>query len=223
MIDAHNRGRVCFVTLFCVAVVLSLPIAGQTDTPVSVEDHPERQETVYQIAERSCEIEWTVSHSQVNRGVIQQRGACTLALGQQAPLIAKLLEAVIREAGGRDTPHTLYLGRLAPFPGLSARLAVLAARSSQWDAQRGQAKNGRNNEIVKHLARQDHFYQEWQDAFRRAGLQIEVSSVEKVLVSKAGKLSFYRELQGQSVPAADQVPYDCQIWLAITRVETRHN
>jgi hypothetical protein len=189
---------------------------SKTDSPVVVELHPDLQETVYRITEKSCAIRWTVYHSQVNKGVVQHQATCDLPLSQQAPLIARLLESVMKDDETARTFHTLSLGRLNSFPGLPARLAILAKQSPLWDLRRGRVSEGRTSQWLVQLANQGRFYDEWQGVFQRFNRHIEVSSVEHVAFSKAGELPYFKELQDQGIAPADRVPYDCQVWLAVT-------
>ena len=222
-VSASGASRRRLALLGCLGMATAwLPVSvhcqadPKTDSHVVVEPHPEIQETVYRITGKSCEIRWTVYHSQVNKGVIKHQSTCDLPLGRQTPLIARLLESVLKDDETARTFHTLYLGRLNSFPGLPARLAVLVRQSPLWDLRRGRVSEGRTNQWLVQLSNQGRFYDEWQEAFQRFGRHIEVSSVEHVALSKAGDLPYFKELQAQGIAPADRVPYDCQVWLAVT-------
>lgn len=215
----HGLIRLCFI---CLAFMwLSPSLHSQTGPSraapdVAVESNDTRQETVYRIFDGSCQISWTIYHSQVNQGVIQHQASCDLPLRQQTPLIAKLLETLSAEQESARTFRTLYLGRLESFQGLPERLAILAKRSPQWDLRRGQPKVGPVHSLVVTLANQGGLFDEWREVFQRFNWRLEVSAVEKVSVSKAGKLPYFQRLKEKGIAAADRVPHDCQVWLAVT-------
>lgn len=212
----------CLPFLFRVMLAVSvlfgcLPhfAAGQEDSEVSIRSNPAGTETVYRIVSGSCQIDWTLIHSGLNAGIVLHREVCGLPLRQQVPLITKLLEKVVSADGDARSFRTLSLGRLHSFPEMPERLAILAARSPQWDRRAGRPKSGSSNTFIAELAKHDSFYQEWQTMFARFDRHVEISGVEKVLVSEAGKLPFFTQLQAHDVTATDKLPYDCVVWLSV--------
>jgi hypothetical protein len=218
MVDGVARGARWFqrgVTLCSISLgMIQLPGAA---AQVVVESDAGKTETLYSISDGTCQIRWTVFESATNAGVIQHRATCGLPLGQQLSLTARLLEKVVAAEREGHNFRSMYLGRLDSLPGMSARLAILAKQSPRWDLRKGQPKSGNINAFVAQLANQGGLYQEWQEMFQRFDRHVEVSGVEKVAVSKAGDLPDFKQLQEQGIGAADKVPYDCQIWLAVTK------
>ena len=196
------------------AAAIGSPVFAQ-EAQVRVEPRPERQEVVYRIAEGKCDIQWTVYQSEINRGVIQHRGTCELPMREQSPLIRKLLESTMKDPETAKSFHTLSVGLVNAFPGLSARLATLGRESSGWDLRAGRPKSGTINGFVRDLARQGRFFAEWQDAFKVFQRQIEVAHVEEVAVAPAGELPFFGQLKGQGIRHRDRVPYNCDVWLKV--------
>src|SRR5215467_14321115 len=93
--------------VFCTVGIVVTCAVGRQFQPVAlgqeevlVGQNPEG-ETDYRIDAKNCTITWSVSSSELNRGVIRQHSDCALPLDEQAPLIAKLLGKVLetREAG----------------------------------------------------------------------------------------------------------------------------
>jgi len=166
-----------------------------------------------------CRISWTAYESDPNRRVIAHRPSCTLPLGEQAPLIAQLLQDVLKTGELR----TLSWGRLFPDgprdTTMSARLALAAKRSPGWDAAKGIPRNGNINGFVRKLANEAAIYEELRPVFGQAGLSLELTSVEKVLVLPAAQLPFFEMLKKEGVRARDRLPFDCQTWFAIRRKE----
>lgn len=183
---------------------------------VVVEPDSAKKETVYRITDGACQIRWTVFHSELNAGIIQHRATCSLPLGQQLSLTAKLLEKVLADQPS-ESFRTLSLGRLDSFPGMTAQLAKLAKQSPQWDLQKGQPKSGKMSEFVVALANQGQLLEEWQAMFARFHRKVKVSGVERVSVSKAADLPNFKQLKEAGIDAADKVPYDCEMWLSVTQ------
>jgi hypothetical protein len=103
-----------------------------------------------------------------------------------------------------------------PDPTLAVRLAVAAKRSPQWDAARGRPSGGDPNGFVRKLANDAMIYAELRE-FRKAGLDIRISVVEKVLVLPARQLPFFDRLAAEGVKPADRLPFDCITWFAISQ------
>jgi hypothetical protein len=95
---------------------------------------------------------------------------------------------------------------------LATRLALAAKRSPQWDAVKGVSKTGDVNGFVRQLANDASIYEELRPVFRQAGLEIGLSSVEKVLVLPARRLEFFERLRAAGVRAQDKLPFDCMVW-----------
>ncbi len=188
---------------------------------VLVEHDAGLQETHYTVAAGNCRIIWTVPANEVNRGGIRHRPDCGLPLAEQAPLIRKLLRKVLASDPLAREIHTLGWGRLYPDGArdltMPARLALAALRSPEWDAARGAPRGGNINEWVRKLANESRIYDELRPVFSESGLEIEISSVEKVLVSPAGALPFFEKLREAGTREQDKVPFDCQTWFSVRR------
>jgi hypothetical protein len=203
------------------------PVAlGQEE--VVVGQNPELQETEYKIAVENCTITWTVSSSELNLGVIGQHSDCALTLGEEAALIAKLLRKVLETRGKAGQLRSLFWGRLYPYgdPGnpnstMALRLALAAKRSPQWDSIRGQPQSDNTNReldvngFVRTLANDAAIYRELQPVFAAAGLELRLSSVEKVLILQAGQMPFFEGLRKSGVRASDLLPFDCLTWFSV--------
>ncbi|MFB3828876.1 MAG: hypothetical protein ACE15B_19070 [Bryobacteraceae bacterium] len=165
----------------------------------------------YAVTAGDCKISWTPEAE----GLIRHRSDCALPLGEQAPLMARLLRKSL-EAGGI---RTLSWGRLYPDGARDAtmalRLALAAKRSVEWDAVRGAPRGGDPNGWVRKLANETGLYEELRAVFRQFGLQIRLSTVEKVLVQPASLLPFFAKLREAGVRPADRLPFDCQAWFAV--------
>jgi len=187
---------------------------------VLVTSEPAYAETTYSTAAGGCRISWIVSHSELNRGVVRHRSDCSLPFPEQMPLVARVMARVLEDEPGIGAAPKLFWGRLYPDaqrdPLLATRLATAAKQSPRWDATRGRPVAGDPNTFVRKLANGAQIYAELRELFRKSGLDIEVAAVEKVLVAPAAKLPFLQPLPN-GVQPADRLPYDCMVWLSITR------
>ena len=149
---------------------------------VRVEYDSELRDTNYTVVAGDCRLSWKVYGSETNRGVIQHRPDCGLTLGEQAPLIAKVLRRVMESKAEAAQFRTLSWGRLYPDGArdatLSVRLALAAKRSAEWDAARGAPRGGDINGWVRKLANDALIYEELRPVFREVGLEIRLAGVE---------------------------------------------
>ncbi len=190
---------------------------------VLVEHHAELRETNYTAVAGDCKISWTVYGSEANRGVARHRSDCGLTLGEQAPLIAKVLRKVMDTKGEAAQVRTLSWGRLYPDGArdatMAVRLALAAKRSAEWDAARGAPRGGDINGWVRKLANDAVIYQELRPIFRESGLEIRLATVEKVLVQQAKLLPFFERLREGGARAGDKLPFDCQAWFSVRPIQ----
>lgn len=186
---------------------------------VTVTFDPQTRETTYTAVSGTCRVAWILSGVELNRGVVRHRSQCGLPLAEQVPLISAVMDRVLQDARGADAPRTLFWGRL--YSGgqqdyvLAMRLALAAKRSKLWDAARGRPRAGNVNLLVRQLANEAPIYPELRAMFRARGRDIQVASVEKVLISPAGQLPFFDQLPKTEFNAADNLPYDCMTWFSI--------
>jgi hypothetical protein len=189
---------------------------------IVVEPDPELQETTFAILAGDCRISWTVYGSDANQGVIRHRSDCGLPLGEQAPLIGKLLRKVMESGTDAAGFRTLSWGRLYPDGArdatLSVRLALAAKRSADWNPITGMPRGGDINGWVRKLANEAVIYDELRLIFRESGLEIRLSAVEKVLVQKAKLLPFFAQLREAGVRPDDKLPFDCQAWFSVRQI-----
>jgi hypothetical protein len=193
--------------------------AGASQDEVVVKHDPENRETDYTIVSGDCRITWTVYKTEANRGVFRHRSDCGLTLAEQAPLVGKVLRKVMATGVEAAGLRTLSWGRLCPDGArdttMPARLALAAKRSAEWDAAKGAPRSGDVNGWVRKLANEALIYAELLPVFSQSGLEIKLTSVEKVLVLPAGRLPFFEKLREGGVRAQDRVPFDCQTWFSV--------
>ena len=199
------------------------PAAHETfQDDVEVARDSELRATRYTITAGDCRIVWTVFQTELNRGVIRHRAVCGLPLGEQAPLVGKLLRKMLSGEPRAAEFRTLDWGRLYPDGAkdrtMALRLALAAKRSADWDTIKGAPRNGDINGWARKVAEEAAIHQELRPVFLQSGLEIQLTSVEKVLVLPAGQLPFSEELRTNGVGAEDKVPFDFQAWFSLRPV-----
>jgi hypothetical protein len=209
----------------CAAALAGTAGGGQDADAITVTRDPQLRETTYSGVSGTCRIDWIVSGSEINRGVVRQHSRCSLPLAEQIPLISAVMDRVLQDTQGAEAPRTLFWGRLYPDGQpdyvLAMRLAVAAKRSKLWDASQGRPRTGNVNLLVRLLANDALIYGELRGMFRRRRLDIQVASVEKVLISAAGQLPFFERFPKGEIKAADKLPYDCMTWFSIIAVKPK--
>ncbi len=193
------------------------PVA-KTAPNLSPESQVRRRSTAlgseFVIDRNGCRIEWTVLGNEP--GVVRCRSECSAALADQARLIRELLKNIQSEI---TAVRTLDWGRLYPDGpkdmSMPARLAAAARNSSSWDSVHGKARSTDINGAVRKIAGEAAIFRELSAAFREAGLEIRLASVEKVLVAPAAELPFFGQLKNGGVNPTDRLPYDFQMWFSV--------
>jgi hypothetical protein len=205
-----------FLTIMCPALAQQMQAGSEVRVvPSPVGSGP--GETTYEVRSGDCGIRWTIARSGVNQGIAQHRAECSLPLSEQVALNARILDKVLES---EPTFRTLFLGRLKPFPELSARLAAAAKRSPEWDAKQGRPRSSRpmTPYLLEVIAASDPpVFAEWKRLFEERHLTFAVSGLEKVLVSAAGTLPHFPQLAAQDVEAGDRVPFDALVWFSAGR------
>lgn len=218
--------RVAELSVGVLVAGLTLGLGGQSprgDSPASSEVSVRRDESlsanVYTIANEDCLIEWTVYSRKPNQGVVRHRSDCAGPLDTKARLIKLLLGKITESEGPGWEFKTLSWGRVfgdgERDATMAVRLAVAARKSPAWDMAAGKPRQGDINGLVRRIFREADITDELKRAFMTAGLRLEASAVEKVLVQQAGATPLRGNLSELGVPAGDKVPYDCQLWFSV--------
>lgn len=103
---------------------------------------------------------------------------------------------------------SLDLGR--DYTAFYRRLAIAAARSKAWDAQRGKPVTGNANAfVVATAADPATFFPEVVTLLQDTGLRAELRSVEKVLAGTPSDTPFAAELLAAGATPKAKLPHDC--------------
>jgi hypothetical protein len=88
-------------------------------------------------------------------------------------------------------------------------IAIASSRSSEYKAYRAKRPKAKNiNDIFVQLANETMAYNDLRQIIRAFGIDIELSSVEKVFVSTAKELPFHATLNASGISAKEKVIYD---------------
>lgn len=158
--------------------------------------------------------------SDINKGIIRYRYVGNNPLKVQTISMALLLKHIFSDTSLKNEFTTLQWGRLNNSTNLdftlSKRLIIAASLADGWNKKSGKPFKGHENSFVKDLANETQIYPELVRLFTRFGYTITISGVEKVLVQKAGKLSFWTSIS-EKVNGDEKLPYDCQTWFQIEK------
>ena len=156
------------------------------------------KETVYALEDNSINL--TTYDTEINKHILHLRSNSEFPLKEQVAIISRILNKVPKERQF----STFFVGRLINAFGadrtLSERLSSAANESALWDKEKGRPRAAHENQCVKEIANQAMIYPELKEMFAKHGYEIEVSSVEKVLIDPQTKL-----------------PYDCLTWFSLSR------
>ena len=189
--------------------------------PISVQVQPELKETRYCHERTGCILCWTTYQSEVNKTVISNRSACSYPLIEQQSDLALLLTKILADDPAGPHLQTLFWGRLisdnTPISmEMSLRLSLAAYQSRNWDSRRGKPRGSREiTAFVRQTANEGVIYPELKAVFNKAGKDLSIASVEKVLVRAAGELPFFEQLKAYGIRENDLLPYDCLTWFDI--------
>jgi hypothetical protein len=196
---------------------------AETTSPVIIEQNSQWNGTIYTIFGPGCKIQWIARDAEI--GVIKHWSHCTAPLSEQLSLWEKIFAAFFSKDKNAQVFRTLFWGRLEPEAQsgsreLSLRLALAASQSPGWDVKRGKPKSGDMNGFVRDIANKKMIYPELKELFGRFQRSIALSSAEKVLVTEAAKMPFYKQLRQRGVKAADRLPFDCVAWFAVSPISS---
>jgi hypothetical protein len=186
----------CFVVVALILVFIFLLPRGPKIIVLHKDDI---KETVYSLKDNSISL--TTYETELNEDILRLRSKSELPLKEQVGIISKILKKVPKERQFR----TFFIGRLIYAFGadrtLSERLSLAASQSPLWDREKGRPQSGHENKFVKEIANQAMIYPELKEMFAQHGYEIQVASVEKVLIDPQTKL-----------------PYDCMTWFSLSKL-----
>ena len=188
------------VLLLIVALALFFifSIVIPKDPKIIIQYNRDAKETVYALEDKSLSL--TTDDSAGDEHILHWRSNSKLPLKEQVAILSQILKKLPKERKFR----TFFVGRLIEAFGadktLSERLSNAASKSPLWEQAKGDPRIGSENKFVKEIANQAMIYPELKEMFARHGYEIQISTVEKVLIDPKTKL-----------------PYDCLTWFSLSR------
>jgi hypothetical protein len=156
------------------------------------------KETVYALEDRSLSL--TTYDAEGREDILRLRSNSKLPLQEQVAILSRMLKKLPKERRFR----AFSIGRLIDAFGadrsMSERLSLAASKSPLWDQAKDDPRIGHENKFVREIANQAMIYPELKEMFARHGYEIQVSTVEKVLIDPQSKL-----------------PYDCITWFSLSK------
>lgn len=188
------------VLLLIVALALFFifSIVIPKDPKIIIQYNRDAKETVYALEDKSLSL--TTDDSAGDEHILHWRSNSKLPLKEQVAILSQILKKLPKERKFR----TFFVGRLIEAFGadktFSERLSNAASKSPLWEQAKGDPRIGSENKFVKEIASQAMIYPELKEMFARHGYEIQISTVEKVLIDPKTKL-----------------PYDCLTWFSLSR------
>jgi hypothetical protein len=174
-------------------------------------------EIKYAAATDGCTIVWTLRRFTHSPGFgLAEQSQCNQPVADQAAhrsaLIAKVEADYPRLVGLRN----FYWGRLARADAtaeLAMRLQRAAAQSPQWNAAKGRPSKASDgaSRVVQTLLNKHHVFAEIAAIFAAQGYQLEVNSVEKVIVGPSR----------DALKPGQQLPIDALVTLSVKTTATK--
>jgi hypothetical protein len=194
-----NKKFLFIILIVSLAFLLVFTVLLSKGPKIIVRYNSDVKETIYTLEDNSISL--TTYDTEINEHILRLRSKSELPLKEQVAIISKILKKVPKERRFR----TFFIGRLIYAFGadrtLSERLSLAASQSPLWDKAKGRPRTGHENQCVKEIANQAMIYPELKEMFAKHGYEIEVSSVEKVLIDPQTKL-----------------PYDCMTWFSLSKL-----
>jgi hypothetical protein len=184
----RNVKLLLLVLIVACALVLVLAVILPKGPKIVILHKPDVKETIYSLEDHSLSL--TTYETEINRYILRLRSKSELPLKEQVAIISGILKKLPK---GRQF-RTFFIGRLIYAFGadrtLSERLSLAASESPLWDKEKGCPRSGHENQCVKEIANQAMIYPELKEMFAKHGYEIEVASVEKVLINPQTKLPY---------------------------------
>ena len=140
--------------------------------------------------------------------------------GNGAAMLIRLLHEHFGDAGPPPEIDQLFIGRLdQQLPEVAMRLSLVAARSPDWDGERGWSSSGYANGFVRDLlnAQGAELYGPLQARFAAWRIRLEVASIETVLMAVPADLPYGGRLLAAGADPAERVPFDAVVWFRLLR------
>ena len=193
-----NVKLLLLLLIVAIALVLVFAVLLPKGPKIIVQHKDDVKETVYALEDNSLSL--TTYETELNQDILRLRSTSELLLKEQVEIVSRILKKVPKEREFR----AFFIGRLIYAFGtdrtMSERLSLAASKSPFWDKEKGRPQSGHENKFVKEIANQAMIYPELREMFARHGYEIQVSSVEKILIDSQTKL-----------------PYDCMTWFSLSQ------
>ncbi len=207
----HPRPGSVFLSI---ALLFALLLTATVNAlEVTRTDRKEHGEVRYAVTSDDCNIVWTVRRFAHSTGFgLAEQSRCMRPLAEQAAFRTALLNVVKDENQQLDGLRNFYWGPLRRDDAtteLANRLQRVAAKSTLWNTSKGRpakASQGATR-AVQSLLNKHRVFSEIADVFAAQGFNIEVNSVEKVIVGPGSDISMSNL----------QVPVDALVTLSVKR------
>ena len=203
--------RLAMSSLMALSVlVCALAMSHAQDSPgiLLTEDEFERQ-AVTELD--GCRV--SLERRKKEAHLLHFRHDCRQPLEEKLALLKKLLETLVPDLDDRKALRTLFVGRLAvTFPELAQRVALAASQHQDWDYKRAWKESGYSNRFFLQLISEQDIFPELQDMLATLGFEVQVASVEKILMAKPKNIPFGPWLLEHGADPITKLPFDALTW-----------
>jgi hypothetical protein len=194
----RNVKPLLLVLIVAIALVVVFAIVLPKGPKIIVRHEDDLKEIIYALEDNSISL--TTYETELNKDILRLRSKSELSLKEQVGIISRILTKLPKERKF----STFFVGRLIYAFGadrtLSERLSLAASLSPLWDKEKGRPRSGHENKFVKEIANQAMIYPELKEMFAQHGYEVQIVSIEKVLIDPQTKL-----------------PYDCMTWFSLSQ------
>jgi len=191
--------------------IAQLPIRAAADLQVpSTGDS--RQVASSRIDGCEAALEWRAAEP----ALVRYRNDCEQAVADKAQLLASMLHEFAPDPAARAGLQTLFVGRMVlTFPELAQRVALAAARRSDWEPARVWRDVHYANRFYVQVGGQPWLFPELQTALAPLGYSVSLTTAEKVLAGRPRETPFEGWLLAQGVGPRERVPFDAMVWFRL--------
>jgi len=196
------------------AVPESIEVSKYVDTEAAGWAH-KKNDVAYSAEIDGCQIQWNVVEYKDNldKYSIYKKSSCTFPLSRQIPIHRAILAKIVEDYESARLVNLSWgsFGRSeAKHWSWSIPMAMASSKSAEWKKYLANYPDvtKSSNEIFVELAIESNVYSDLRLLFNEFGLDIELSSVEKVFAMKADELPFYDQLKALGLEGNPKLTYD---------------
>jgi hypothetical protein len=171
-----------------------------------------KSDFAFVVERNGCRIQWNAIEMKEpgKKKLLSVRRNCAIPFSEQVRIHQAILAEIFSKWAASEF-GTISWGSFGSSSDWSWNIpiAIASSKSSEYKAYRAKRPKAKNvNDIFVKLANETVAYNDLRQIIRAFGIDIELSSVEKVFVSTAKDLPFHAALSDSGINAKEKVIYD---------------